>query len=130
MTNTEFLTVVYVLAGVNAEGIPLTSEQAASGLTRLNGMLSDWKESGIDLGYYPQSVAAATLPLYDDAVEAVEANLAKKIATYNGRSVSPEVWEIADRGYRRLLGDAVKPQEADMRHLPGSIHRSRILTDD
>src|SRR5688572_8712130 len=96
MTNSELIRRALLLAQVVAEGIPLSAEQASDGLSSLNEMLADWKESGIDLGYYPQTSVSADLPLYDDAVRAVRYNLAVSLAAEYERTASPDVYRIAD----------------------------------
>lgn len=125
MTNTEIIRAALLLAGIAADGVPTTAEQAADGLNHLNDMLAEWDaDAGINVGWYPQTLVGATAPVFDDAMSAVKYNLAVRLAGAYQIEPPEMVLVIAQSGYKRLERDAVKSRmvKSDMRHLNGATH--------
>lgn len=120
-TNSSIVSEALSIIGVLDEIQSLSAEQGVNGLSVMNDMLLQWDADEIDVGYYPQTDINAESPVYSDALAAVKYNLAIYLSSYYGLQPNSAVAMIADRGYKRLLRDAIvaKMKEADLSHLPG-----------
>lgn len=119
-TNSSIISEALSILGVLDEIQSLSAEQGVNGLSVMNDMLLEWDANEIDTGYYPQTDINAESPVYSDALSAVKHNLAIYLASYYGLEPKLPVAMIADRGYKRLLRDAIvaKMKEADMTGMP------------
>lgn len=84
-----------------------SAEQGAHCLRKLNQMLAEWKEAGIDLQYFPQTLTSDVCPIPAYAEHAVMANLAGRIASNYGASVSIELAASMIAGYDTIVRTAV-----------------------
>ena len=132
-TNNSVIKEALSILGVLDEIQSVSAEQGENGLSVMNDMLLEWDADQIDVGYYPQTDINAESPIYPDALAAVKHNLAIYLASYYGLEPKGPVLMIADRGYKRLLRDAMnaKIQEANMQGVPlgeAFITRNNILS--
>lgn len=131
ITVQELLTDAYLELNVIRENQALSAEQAATGLRKLNQMLADWEKDGIDLGYYPQTLLTATVPITPDAERGVMLNLVIELAGAFGAQVSAATARNASQAYTRLERDAAIVVEQSLDHLPGVARGYyNILTDE
>lgn len=96
------------LLGILAESESASAEQGAHGLRALNELMAEWEADGIDLEYYEQTLLGATTPIPDSAILPVKHFLALHLASYYGKSVSPEFVATSDKYYARLVRDVVR----------------------
>lgn len=94
------------LIGALQEGEQPNANQTADGITVLQNMLGAWEMEGITLsGLVGATLTAATdLPLPDSQTDAVQYNLAVRLAPEYGATPSPIMMETADRTFRALQG--------------------------
>lgn len=120
-SNLDVIKEALSIIGVIDEIEDPSAEQSENGLSVMNDMLLMWDADQIDVGYYQQTDVNAESPIYADALSAVKYNLALYLSTYYGVEPKLSVAMIADRGYKRLLRDAMnaKIEESDTSHLPG-----------
>lgn len=117
-TNLEIITDALRLLNVINNIQAPTSEQSSQGLTALNDMLADWQEDGIELGYYPQTSLAATIPVQDQYLRGIKYNLAEELSTSYGTELLPKAQQIAAKSYARLAKETLEVVESSMDHLP------------
>jgi hypothetical protein len=92
----------------------LDADMLEAALKRLDTMMAEWAERGIDVGYLLPSTPEDS-NIGDDsglpysAGATVWANLAVRLAAGHGKTVTAETRATANSGYGRLLGTAVAP---------------------
>lgn len=130
MTNLELITAAFKLAQILGESEAPTAEMSVDGMSAMNDLFSEWAADNIDIGHYPQTVLAATSPIYDDSVRAAKYNLAVMLCGEWEKMPSPMVLGVADATHSRLRRESQIGQlrEADMTHLPGVVEQSNIET--
>jgi hypothetical protein len=117
--------------GVIRENQSPSPEQLATSLRRLNQLMADWEEDGIELGYYPQSTYTATVPIPESAERAVMFNFALELAgSFGASEVRPATLRAAAQAYARLERDTVDVVEMSVDHLPGACSDSYDITSD
>lgn len=82
-------------------------EQGAHALRKQNQMLAKWKEDGLDLGYFPQTITSDVCPIPDYAELGVTLSLAIAVASNYGATVSMELAANAMSAYDTILRTAV-----------------------
>jgi len=97
-----------------------SAEQGAHALRRLNQMLEKWTEDGVELGYYAQTSTTDTLPVPAWAELAVMSNLALRLASVYGATVSAELALQADQALTTVLRKSQWERlgNSNMNHLP------------
>lgn len=80
-----------------------SAEQYAHALRKLNQMMAKWLEDGIEIGYYPQTLASDTCPIPDYAESGVTKELAIECASNYGATVSQELGATAASAYDTIL---------------------------
>lgn len=93
--------------GVKTAEIPLEGADYQVILDELNDMLSEWADSNITPSFTEVSNSTDTVNIERDAVGAVKANLAVRIAPVFQRPVSPALASSATTTYNRLLSSTV-----------------------
>lgn len=118
--------------GVIRENQTISAEQLADGIRKLNQMMSMWEnDDNIDLGYYPMSSGASTVPITEESEWAVTVNLAVVLAGSYGAPLQPSTISEASRTKTRLDRVASTLVEASMDHLPvGRRAHYNINTDE
>jgi hypothetical protein len=96
--------------GLIGETDQLSAEQGATGVRKLNRMMAELAEDGIDLGYNPKANTATTLELPLGHVAGIEAMVAVRWCGDYGLPVPPAVLETARDSHNRLLGQAIRAQ--------------------
>lgn len=114
--------------GFYDSGGALSAQQSADALEALNNMLSAWESQGIAMGSSAIATLATNISAPDYALEAIEYNLAVRMApewqvTLPPPEEDPEgVVARAKAGLQQLRNQAVELIEADMQHLPRRIY--------
>lgn len=119
--------------GIISEIETPSAEQGVAALRAFNNLTASMAEDGIDLGYAPTDDPTDDVPFPLGVVGTLVALLAQVQSSEYGVAVPPAVAGIAERGYNRLLGQAVSLQITSARSdtLPcgeNQYRRSRILT--
>lgn len=101
----------------------LTANDLQTALRRLDGMMAEWNERGIRLGYpLPLSPQQSDLDqqtaVPDRANEAIVCNLACRLAPSYGKQVMPATMATAREAYNTILVRAAKPREMQF---PGTM---------
>lgn len=122
-TKRQFVLQAFEEVGLASYVYDLTPEQLNSALFKLDAMMGTWNGKGIRIGYpLPTSPNNSDLNTQtnvpDSANEAIYTNLATRIATGFGKTVSPETKSTARAGYEVLLSRAAMPMEMQM---PGTM---------
>lgn len=117
-TNLDVITTAYRLANIINEREVLNATKSATGLELLNDMMSDWEQDGIELGYFPQTSLAGTIPIEDDDLRGVKYNLARGVAGFNGVDTPPETMRIAELTMARLEKATTEEVSTDFSHMP------------
>lgn len=117
-TNLDVITAAYLMANIINNRQTLSATQGATGLELLNDMMSDWEEDGIELGYFPQTLLSATIPIEDKTLRGVKANLARAIAGDNGVDLPAETVRIAEKTFARLEKATTEVVSTDFSHMP------------
>lgn len=121
IANVDLVRDALSLINVIGIGEAAEPEQSEHALRKLNQILEDWKEDGVDLQFYPQTMddLASNCPIPPDAELAVTHYLAIAVAPHYGKPVSRELLALADRYYSRLTRVAVseKLEPVDMSHM-------------
>lgn len=97
----------------------LQPQQLESALRRLDNMMATWNAKGIRLGYpLPSSPADSDLDQEigapDSAIEAMYLNLAVRISSGFGKTVSPETKASAKRAYNEVVANSALPIEMQL----------------
>lgn len=92
------------LLGVVGIGYAAAAEEMQEGLAAFTAMMAAWENEGVYLGPIAgDPLAVATdIPLPPSHEEALQYNLAKRLAGEYGRALKPEQLEIAENGFRAL----------------------------
>ena len=68
ISNSQLITEALALIGVLQETETLSAEQGAHGLRKLNALMADWEQDGVDLQYFEQTTLADDTPIPDHAI--------------------------------------------------------------
>lgn len=121
-TNLDVITEAYQLANLINERETLSATKASTGLTLLNDMMSDWEQDGIELGYFPQTSLAGTIPVDDNDLRGIKYNLSRGTAGFNGVDTPPETMRIAELTLARLEKATREIVESDFSHMPSGLN--------
>lgn len=140
-TNSEVIKEALSEIGLGARSYSQQPEDMMTGLRRMNLMLSEWLEDGIDVGYEPvddpdENNLSTASGIRTNAIRAVVLNLAVEMSPNFGRTVSTRtlVGAVNAKKLARRK-DLVVPQKATaITAVPaGAGHKYRdriVLTDD
>jgi hypothetical protein len=124
------------LLGVISEIESPSAEQGSHALGRLNRLMEDIREVGVELGWFEQSSTTATAPIPKWAERGIISKLTQDLyATYPSGNLVNWVLDDNQNGYGTILRKALlaKNKQVDMRHMPAGEGRYRsgvsILTD-
>ena len=122
-TKRQFVTQAFEEIGLASYVYDLQPEQLASAVTKLDSMMAAWNAKGIRLGYPmasdPESSSLDTpMSVPDSANEAIYTNLAIRIATGFGKTVSQDTKMTAKNAFNTLMSRATMPPEMQ---LPGAM---------
>ena len=94
-TASDIITRALTKIGAVAAESPPTAAEMADGLDLLNDMLSEWEESGPQLGFVPVQSVADDVRVPRGAVGAVKAALAVRMAPEYNKQVSQALFDEA-----------------------------------
>lgn len=103
----DFITAALTSIGTLRAGSAPSAAQGSDGLKNLNRILASLAGDGIDFGHAPTSTLTADIPVPLEHQDAVIALLAKKEASDRGVEPPNNVLETADKGYQRMLREAL-----------------------
>ena len=117
-TNLDVITTAMRLANIINERETPSGAQGETGLDLLNDMMSDWEADGIELGYYPQTLTSATIPIEDEHLRGAKYGLARDVAAHYGVDLPLETMRIAELTYARLSKQTTEEFTTDFSHMP------------
>lgn len=127
-TKKQFVEAAFESLGLAAYLYDLTPDQLDAACRKLDAMIAGWNANGIRLSYpLPSSPedtninAETNVP--DFANEAIYMNLAVRLASAFGKTVSPEVRLVADTSYSNMVNQAAIPTPE--RQLPQYMPRGQ-----
>lgn len=85
-----------------------SAEQYAHALRKLNQMMAKWLEDGIEIGFYPQTLASDTCPIPDYAESGVTKALAIECASNYGATVSQELGATASSAFDTIQRTSIR----------------------
>lgn len=106
-----------------------TAAMGVIGLKTLNQMLIRWEANNIPLGFTAQTSLAAAIPVPDEALSAVDYNLAVEIAPEFGTSAPAHVVSLANNYLLAVQRDAFIVSPNDLSNMPGARGRWDINSD-
>ena len=121
-TNLDVITAAYRGANIIDERATPSGTQGATGLQLLNDMMSDWEADGVELGYFPQTSVSATIPVEEENLRGIKANLIRAVAADAGFELSSEAIRIAVLTYARLQKRTTEEVHTNFDHMPGGGH--------
>lgn len=94
--------------GIASYVFDISPEEIQDAITRLDDMMAEWDGQGIRIGYRLPANEIPSDPadesnVPDFAVTAVTANLAIRIAPMFGKTVSPDIYAMAKKGFDALM---------------------------
>lgn len=131
-TNTAFITDALTEIARVGRGKTADSGDLQNALDIQNRMMAQWALSSRDVGYFPQDTLADTIPIPIWAEEAVQANLAVKLASFFRTPITRELAQKAIEGENMVTRTVITSNRkgANMDHLPGGHSRINIITGD
>lgn len=120
ITNVDLIADALRELGVISEIQTPSPEQGAHALRKLNQMMAEWEEAGIRLEFFPQTVMSDPCPIPTYAENGVMCQLATRLASNYGATVSIELATSATSGYDTICRTAVSAQlpVGNMRNRP------------
>ncbi len=100
--------------GVRPSETSLQADEMQDGLDLMNDMLSEWEETGPQLGFSPVAGVSDEVRIPRGANAAVIDNLAIKMAPEYSRIVSPALAESANESLKNMLNANVFIGDVDM----------------
>ena len=92
----EIVTGALRMTGVIGETQTPSAEQGSSAVTRLNDLMHQWAEKGVDLGWDTKATTADTIVLPLGLIGGIKAQLAELLASDYGVDLSPVVVRDAE----------------------------------
>jgi hypothetical protein len=107
-TKREFITQAFEEIGLAAHVYDITPEQRWSALRRLDAMMAQWNAAGVRVGWgLPSKPDMSDIDeqtnVTDSANEAIYTNLAIRLASGFGKTISPDLKALAFTSYANLL---------------------------
>ena len=84
---------------------PVKPSDMQTGIEALNGMMRRWEANTLSLGWSDVSNPADTMPVPDEALDAIAYNLALRLRPEYGASMEPDLAEFARVGLADLRRD-------------------------
>ncbi len=115
-TKLDIIQQAYAEIGLGSYVFDADSEELQFALRRLDGMMAQWNDMGIRLGYplpsaYVKSSLSDDVNVYDMGLEAMYLNLAVRLSPSLGKMPSPDTKSLARRAYMSLLRRQIRPVE-------------------
>ena len=113
-TASHFISRALTRLGVRASETSLQADEIQDGISLLNDMMSEWEETGPQLGFSPVAGVSDEVRIPRGANAAVIDNLAIRMAPEYSRVVSPALAKSADDSLKNLLNANVFIGDVDM----------------
>lgn len=107
MTALDYIKDALRLIGVIGETETPSAEQGAFGVSKLNDLMAELEECGIELGYAPVSATTDTVTLPAGHRAGIKAQLAVEMASNYGAEIPLSVASANDESRRRLGNQAI-----------------------
>jgi hypothetical protein len=107
MTVVDFVTDVLRQLAIISEIATPSAEQGQDAVTKLNDLMADLAEDGIERGYNPKATSAETLVLPDGDKAGIKAMLGVRICEGYGMPVLPVMAAMANAWYNRALRNSL-----------------------
>jgi len=125
-TKRQYIEQAFEEIGLAAYIFDLTPEQLQSALRRLDAMMAGWNANGIRIGWPIPSIADGSdigvdAKAPDIANEAIYLNLAIRLASSFGKTLSSDTKMYADAAYSNLLNQTSAPTPE--RQFPDTLSR-------
>lgn len=120
----------YELIGVADPEETIDDALGQRGVKTLNQMIARWQRDGVGISYTQITTVQDDITAPIETHEAIEANLALKLAPRFGRSASAEVQAAARYGYDALLRDSQGVVHADLSSMPQTEGAFDIVSGD
>lgn len=117
-TNLELAQYALLKCNVISESQSPTSEQGTTALNTLNDMMANLAADGVHLGWYPQTLLAATAPLANQDILPVKYLLAAALAAHYGVELGEVLIAEIGAAATRLAKRALRYAEANLSDLP------------
>lgn len=117
--NLQVISDAYRVVNIIDENEAPTAAQANLALSVMNDMLANEAADGMRLGYYPQTLLSAIVPLRDQDIYGVKLMLAKKLAMRFGVQIAPDSDLMTEmrESYRQLVKRSIRYMESDLGEL-------------
>jgi hypothetical protein len=96
--------------GIIAESEDPSAEEGQDAVTRLNDLMFEKAEQGVDIGWNKKATTADTVVLPDGVLNGIKAELAELLAVEYGVELPPLVVRDAEQSRNRLLRMALQRQ--------------------
>lgn len=103
---------------IKSSEVSLTDSEVSSAIRKMNRMLTNWAQGGLNLGFTKIENSSDTLTTPDWADELITAQLAIRLASSFGMQVSPEIVAIASDSMTRALRNNIQLSKPSY---PGSL---------
>lgn len=107
ITNVDLVSDSLRELAVISEIATASAEQYAHAQRKLNQMMAEWEEAGLRLDFFPQTVSSDVCPIPAYAENGVMTQLAVRLASNYGATVSIELAAAAIAGYETICRTAV-----------------------
>src|SRR6478736_380592 len=107
MTVVDFVTDVLRQLAIISEIETPSAEQGQDAVTKLNDLMADLAEDGIDYGYNPKATTAEDIVLPDGQRSWIKAALGARLCEGYGLPVPPIMGALADSGYKRAIRESL-----------------------
>lgn len=107
MTVNDLVTDVLRNLGIISEIATPSAEQGQDAVTKLNDLVFDLAEDGIDIGFNPKATTAEAIALPDGDKAGLKAMLGVRLCDTYGASVPSVMAAMADAWYKRKLRQAL-----------------------
>lgn len=114
--------VLRILSVVDAEEA-LSASQLTTGAAALNDMLTRWQRDGVIAGLTLPLAQTATVAVTQQAMQAIEYNLARLLASEFGAPLRADVIQLAESQYQRLALDVPHTVAGALRAMNDMIAR-------
>lgn len=114
MTAADFITDVLRQLAIISEIETPSAEQGQDALTKLNDLMADLAEDGVDFGYNPKATTAEDLILPDGQKRGLKAMLGMSLADGYGLPVPPVMGALASAWYKRAIRRVIQTTQRQL----------------
>ena len=107
-----------------------TASMLTRAIPKLNSMVDDWLEDGIELNWIPVTAGSTVLPIQQKDERGLVYNFAIELAGEYGAPIPLTVQAIAERTFARFEKSTTELVESDLSHIPGVRSHGRYNIND